>query len=1448
MVERTPIENLSMGLVTKYRPHQIPVGAAQTADNVRFDPRCVRPMMGYKRISKGLKGEPAVLLDGRSQYFRVYLHENSTAWSLSMASAFTLEVFFRLDGLASPQVLVSKGVGESSVSPGIAGPSNEFDWWIRVYDNSGVMTLIFECIGGATVKSISLTQDEDGNPIFPGVPYQLALVNDGAGSLTLYLKTIAGSAFESDTESVAAFTIDETATGDVYFGAIPSTNATGGLPPERAHGFWNGVIQEVRLYNAAVSEANLLARDDAQVASSIANMVCLYRLTGGVDSWADEKLTFEDAVIQPIGGSWVAGLVGDYALRLDGHSSGFSVRDTYLLRDQETNEDDEFEPFLKWGLCVTVKPGELAAGKYIWHWVHMADDVDYTLNGVPAAGTWDGDVTTPLNNMRGMIDAAAVGTNRWQAALKIEADPANANEYQFRFVVLFYNWSDVGTPVTGFSIASEVARGSGGIVKDATYDLFCYCDATPNAGLLRMFVNGTEVGSGAVNFTALKTFKMYKTDDEPEGSSAKYWMEVGRGVLQSRKALAFPGDPNDVDVRLDWASFWRGTIDQFGFVASPASPAYLAKYLANNEITRRAARSLNAQVLMLLPFEEGSGDLLEDWGLQGIGASFRDDADHVRAESLLTTLTKARATGVFSHTYRNPTEVRKGIVTIGGSVYEFSGAGGLPTSMTTLTRLADGLRNDDDNNVSAVKYMDGLILCTGSGRNYHLWKDQLYSLHIDPPSAPISFGLTDQRADEAKLEEGVYRYVFTYYSQNTGKRSSIGAFVEVRIRLGKANIAFGSGVETNQVQPKTGKSLVKAPWDLSAKNCHIHTTSWIGLADAGPFSGGEPDYWETIPGSSGAGTNAATKKKVKFTHNKQKHSSIDDIEEVTAIEAQTLVHKKAGKVECRVYPDDTIELRGKFVGSDAQLYINDHADSNVVEAGGGKIGFTGVSGVDGAVFTGDGSTSGPALPVSSDPQVTHLEIWRTHRDGTDFRRVAKLANGTLTYIDNTPDSELVGQTLEISTGFPPGCKYVTLMGKRALFFGNDEHPQRIWFSKIGELWNVPPQNTIDLTEGDTLAITAGAVTENLVLIFKNDTTFVLTPPTNSALPFGIEARLFDVGAVSPFGLVNVENQVFYATEKGFYQFNGTVPQYVGKAVGDLWYDVAPENWKTVVAARHREGNLVIWFAPSGNTSVGGLVVNDQAFVLDVDVGAVEDMVVGWSRMTGAYVSAAHWLPDKDDVNRLYLIDPLGYIYVMGEYGAYGPDTTAFTTETTAAATSASADQVKLLQLNQANYPDGYKGLPVTVVDADTGVRATRLCISDDLASPNSTLTVDSAYPFTPTAGDVVILGSIEADWKSGEISPAPADVVHLERMFLEWKEQTTAANVDVLWQAIEGQDSDEAASSIQLANTRKTHWEYMKGRGRRFWFQVRARGTNRPFELTAAVAEWEPSSHGKKGR
>lgn len=1494
------IADLSLGLATKARPSRIPPGACQAGSKNFFLYRDVLATApGNERVTNSVPDQHSILLDA-SQYFIGYSNNSGTKVNLAQpttADPWTLEVVFRMDRYPTDKsddgylysTLLYKGAGAVANTRPTAANT---EYFLAVKFQSGLVCVPSFSITNTTPAVVSIAGGTN-NTIKLGVYYHIAIVKTAAGNITMYAN-VAGSTPNTTYFSTAGATpigTINTRASDLFVGAMPESKT--GTTPAKESGLvqfpFQGVIQEVRYWQSdrtASLGTYLRQLTDAEVAAET-NLIGYYRGTG-----VPERTYFYESEtgtsgqgsgqvpilsLQPRQATWLTSGhplgnpigTSTASIHLDGRGQGLEVLNSYLYRSEIIKQGQsvvgtttsDFSDLQKsrdrLAISFNVKtPPVFKDQAKLFHWTHIPDDQFGSI------------VSSVSSTATASTVALASANEEWSAFLDIKQVGGN---WRFRGGIRFEGENLIPAPDVPAYIQAIIVDTSTNLAVNTEYTVTFTFDFALK--VLNLYVDGAA--SAAQNMTNanidLDTDSTYlrATPNDPIGSLKKNWMVIGRHIYRVRKLNEVPGDPNSVDVEYDFSKSFEGVIrrvviatsDTLTELAGTIGPFGLTvqSIVMNDQVDRGKNATSGVVILSAWKMDEGSGSFIEDVGLQSNGIDFTVDSNHRFGKSGFTTAERDPPLGLVEHRYRTATGEEKKIVAVTpGCVYEVDQGAG------TLTFLADGLRNDDKNNVSALHHQDSTILCMGGiGENYSLWKQHLFRLSIEPPSGQIPWGLSEQTSPKAMLDPGVRNYTFTYFSAFQNKRSAPGPVVSTEIRAKRANVTFGTNAEINQTRPTTGASANAETFDFSKTGGQIYGFQFIAYyGSSGSKAATDPSWWRSAPGSGGA--SEAKQKKLKLTRNlfivgaagNETAASTDKKEdETTVAQVAAAVSNKSVKAQIEELPGGTMELVGAFAGANGQLSIKDLAGENLTGRATGPIDWG--YGAGGQVYTGTGvSGHGLGLPVSTDPQVTHLEIWRTLAGGSQFRLVARIPNGAQNFVDNIADENLVGEVLNTNQAAVPATKYALDFGGRAIYFGDDLSPQRVYISEVGEPWNVPPQNTIDFLDGTTLAITGGARTENALTFFKNDTTFVLSKTGDPTFPFQVETRMRDIGCVAPRGIVNVNEVFYYPDEQGFYGYDTSTPRKISEVIQDTWDAVSAANYGKIVSAHDRQNDCILWFVPSGSSFEPGseIVCNDQAIVWSYGKGQGPDGgIYGWSFLDGLYVKFVTTIQDENEVNRVWFVDPLGYIYIWNSGTNYGVGT--LTSRTPALAGSPgtfSTTQLTLAQATLANVPDGYKGFAVTVVKASTGERATRLCVADTLASP-SVITLDHALPFTPanTSDFSVIIGSIETRWISGEMSPAGQDsITKLVNLHMQLGRQSAdvPGRFDLKWALKHGHDPAlnteatfyEAQTTLRgISNQLSDYRAALGGRGLRVRFTFESLAADVPFEIQSIFPEWD---------
>ena len=1262
-----------------------------------------------------------------------------------------------------------------------------------------------------------------------------------------------------------------------------------------------------------------------------------YKGTAGPDSGEAPYLTLmpRDVTWRDSGHVLGSPTGGTYTLDFDGVAQSLSVPNGYLYRSSTVDDEGDLTFPDLWSVTFKCTPRVLndratvlcyvpvMTDEFGYHWLW---DEDASSTGNPTSGS--GTVTANLlveildtgsstyefravivhkrgsgdlefTSEESSIGGISAGTE-YTVTVGVDASPEGQTLYLYVNGTsnsrTFYHSIESAASVTVTAATGVYALTANIVSADVDVGDEVYITGFANAGNNGLKVvtardyasyTITVATNDLVDETATATIwnvgRLHSADDGEFQGARKYALSLGNAIWRSRQQAQFPGDPNGVDVWYDRQRSFDGELRQV-MLAQPWqawSFETLHNFNRTQTVDRDSVGKLGLQVRSCWVMDEGRGEVLEDIGGAGNSIEFREDPDHVWIQSLIDTNDRSAIQGLFDHRYTTASgNQNKFIAMAGGAAYSVN------TGTGALTLFAEGFRNDDLNLISSIHFRDSMILCAGRGArgNYHLWKDQLWRLDIEPPSGFIPFGLTDQKNKEAKLTAGTYRIAFTFYSAYTGKESPVGPVIEFEIKSNRANLALGTKAEINQTYPTTGLCDNKEPWDMEASGSNgarFRVGAWIGTVydDSGSTSDpgvtdGDPDWWEESPGDNTSDPNGpnsdkhAALKKVIFDRgpsaiNPGKNALVDDEGAVTAEDFKAVVEDKAGEfVHVELDPVGKAEVRGNFAGSNAHLRIIDTATASNPDiiSTSGVMDF-GASASAGSVifedFTGTGEKNhGLRLPASNDPQVTHLRMYRTLANSTTLRFAEEVPNGTDGFVHYIPDEQLVGPVLDITIGQPPAVEYVADYAGRAIYVKDPDQPQRAYFSEPGQPWNVPAENVIDFLDGDTLALTGVGRTEGALMLFKDDTTFLLLPPPNSLVPFRVETRLRDIGCVSPFSVTNIQDSIFFCGEKGMYRYDTSFPEYLSRPIENIWQDnVSITNRDKIVGIHDRRNDAWLIAYPTGDVTVNSKVVNDRMLVLDYTVGRERDNRYGWTRLTNLSMSVAAIVADANDVDRVYFADPLGYIYQWDSGTNYGVGSL---TDRTLTASAGGSTSVTVTQATLGSVPDGHKGFWITLVRAADSGRESRYVTADDLASP-SVLTVDRAWTTNPVSGDSVLVGSIESDAIFGEFSPFGAHALHhmTETFVRASKQDTSSSAIKWQWQGLGGVDNSHQSQdpsfssllteqSVSFSNQKVDMHFSTPARGRRLAVRVLSQGPDQPFAIRDFTLLIQPVQDGTR--
>lgn len=172
------------------------------------------------------------------------------------------------------------------------------------------------------------------------------------------------------------------------------------------------------------------------------------------------------------------------------------------------------------------------------------------------------------------------------------------------------------------------------------------------------------------------------------------------------------------------------------------------------------------------------------------------------------------------------------------------------------------------------------------------------------------------------------------------------------------------------------------------------------------------------------------------------------------------------------------------------------------------------------------------IPVSSDPQVTAKNIYRTVRYGTEFFWLATISNDQTGFTDSIPDMALGELMAEDHDPIPNG-KFSAWWDERLWVSGDDV----VYYSDI----QIPEHFSeatryITVQRGDMSDEITGLVPyKDALYVFRKKSVYAIQ---KNALGYGLFLVTSDIGCVSPYTIINVNNMLMFRSYRGIEYYNG----------------------------------------------------------------------------------------------------------------------------------------------------------------------------------------------------------------------------------------------------------------------------------------------------------------------
>lgn len=291
---------------------------------------------------------------------------------------------------------------------------------------------------------------------------------------------------------------------------------------------------------------------------------------------------------------------------------------------------------------------------------------------------------------------------------------------------------------------------------------------------------------------------------------------------------------------------------------------------------------------------------------------------------------------------------------------------------------------------------------------------------------------------------------------------------------------------------------------------------------------------------------------------------------------------------------------------------------------------------------------------SADPQCTSINFYRIGGQSLgNWYFVGSepndLSGGSVTFLDNVPDSGITGQALVLARDVPApfGSTFVHVervfgFGYRAYTGWNGDHhgarPCDLWYSNFNEPWGFDNTNQVipvGAEDSGDIAV-AGAELSSIGILWKSKTVWALYGSTPTDL---FVSKLFDVGAVTPHACFVALGVAFWLSRQGIYMFDGSTLTYLSKPVKKILDTFSEADF---LACAGCFDDRIAWFSfPTQGISLGYDTVDQNwwkatltstLFTFDTEASsrpAAVDYVFGVDNPTGR--SMDQWFASTKDL-------------------------------------------------------------------------------------------------------------------------------------------------------------------------------------------------------------------------
>jgi len=205
----------------------------------------------------------------------------------------------------------------------------------------------------------------------------------------------------------------------------------------------------------------------------------------------------------------------------------------------------------------------------------------------------------------------------------------------------------------------------------------------------------------------------------------------------------------------------------------------------------------------------------------------------------------------------------------------------------------------------------------------------------------------------------------------------------------------------------------------------------------------------------------------------------------------------------------------------------------------------------------------------------------------------------------------------------PAAKWILPHGDNRMWIANSANERsRIWYSGDTDPGSWDLDSSADISSDDGDEITGMASFLDDLVVFKDNSIWVLQGTYDPENELTITKRVGDAGCIAGRSISSINNRIYFLGKEGVYEFDGVAARVISEPIENVLKAINPSQRKNACAAAS-DNKYYLSYAPLGSSTNTEMVVYDT-------------LAKSWTKYNGKYAEAADLivLSGADDANEV----------------------------------------------------------------------------------------------------------------------------------------------------------------------------------------------------------------------